>query len=103
MNKRVLLVISSFLMLFGFSCAKKPVACFTFSKTIVKVGDTIQLVNCSTNFTDIRWDLPLGATTSIVSPRVKMQNAGNYTVQLTVGLDNFNEQNTATNSITVLP
>ncbi len=103
MKKNVVFVLASFYILIMASCEKSPVACFNFSKTTPKVGDTITLNNCSTNFTDVKWDFPLGGTTSVVSPRVKLQNAGVYPVTLTVGKDNFNNQNSITNTITVLP
>jgi PKD repeat protein len=103
MKKNFVPITFSIIILFLFSCAKKPVACFTFSTENVKVGDTITLLNCSTNFTDVLWNLPFGATATVVNPRVKMQNPGSYSATLTVGLENFEKQNTITQSITVLP
>jgi PKD repeat protein len=87
------------------SCVQpSPKACFDFSKTEnVKVGDTITLVNCSTYFTDVAWTLPLNGTTTAVSPRIKINNSGNYAVTLTVGEDNFAKQNSLSKSIMVLP
>jgi len=47
--------------------------------------------------------LPLNGTTTAVSPRIKINNSGNYAVTLTVGEDNFAKQNSLTKSIMVLP
>jgi PKD repeat protein len=86
------------------SCAKKPKACFSFSKIEnVKIGDTITLNNFSENFTDIKWTFPLNAISSTTTPRVKMNTAGTYKVTLTVGEDNFKTTSTVTQSIEVLP
>lgn len=103
MNK--ILIAGGLIALAFASCVQpSPKACFDFSKTEnVKVGDTITLVNCSTNFTEVAWTLPLNGTTSTISPRVKINNSGNYAVTLTVGEDNFTKQNTLTKSIMVLP
>jgi PKD repeat protein len=86
------------------SCRKSPEACFTFSKsTNVKVGDTLTLVNCSTNYTDIKWVFPSNGISNATSPRVKMNTSGNYSVQLIVGTGNFKKSNTSIQSIEILP
>jgi hypothetical protein len=87
------------------SCRNKsPKACFSFSKTAnVKLGDTITLVNCSTDYTDIEWTFPLNGTSKATTPRVKMNAWGPYTVSLKVGTDNFLKSNTEVLTIEVLP
>jgi hypothetical protein len=86
------------------SCAKKPEACFTFSRTEgLKLNDTITLINCSTNYENLIWTLPQGAQTSIESPRIKLNAIGNFEVNLKVGTTNFVKQSTLNKSIKVAP
>jgi PKD repeat protein len=85
------------------ACTTKPKACFDFSRSDVKVNDTLTLVNCSTNYTDVRWSFPGGGTNSVPSPRIKLPSAGSYEVMLTVGNDNFKESSSLTRTIIVKP
>lgn len=103
MAKNFVAIILSVFTISLISCTKDPVACFRFSTETVKVGDTLSLINCSSNFTDVKWSLPFGAITSVVNPRIKVQNEGVYEVTLSVGLENFAKSNSITKSILVKP
>ena len=57
------LIILSVLAVFGLTSCQKTVskkACFTFSKTSAKVGDTIFVFNCSEGYQRCMWNLPNG-------------------------------------------
>jgi PKD repeat protein len=88
------------------SCTKpSPTACFTFSRTTVKVDDTITLVNCSKNFdnNNVEWTLPDGGKSSAINPRIKFNKSGIYNVRLRVGTENFKQEDNAFGDINVFP
>jgi PKD repeat protein len=86
-----------------FSCKKKPKACFTFSKETAKVGDTITLQNCSTNFVNNTWTFPGGGTNTQANPRIKLAQAGPYEVILTVTDGSKTETDVFRKELVVLP
>jgi PKD repeat protein len=86
-----------------FSCAKKPKACFTFSREKVKVGDTLTLQNCSTNFVYSDWVFPGGGTNTQANPRIKINSSGPFQVSLTVSNDSRTETDILSKEIVVLP
>lgn len=112
---RLVLFIAA-LMLFGFtSCVKKgpTKACFTFSKSVANVNDTIYIFNCSENYAKFVWInpngfFPGGATVDTVNrhQRVVVTASGQYPVTLRVGSETYYSTNAdgyyeVTKSITV--
>jgi hypothetical protein len=88
------------------SCTKPlPTACFTFSRTTVKINDTITLVNCSSNFdiNNVEWTLPEGGKSNAINPRIKLNKSGIYNVRLRVGANNFEQEDNAFGDINVFP
>ena len=86
-----MLRISSVLALFALvlfsACSKDttPKACFEFSKSVVKAGDTVYLFNCSENYQKCIWYLPNGTQSTQRHAQVVMNSAGNYAVALRIG------------------
>ncbi|MFM2387432.1 MAG: hypothetical protein RL660_2189 [Bacteroidota bacterium] len=103
MTNKLLSIFVIAVMLVSAACTRQPKACFEFSDTTLKVNDTVTLVNCSTDYTDVKWLFPLGGTSSVNNPRVKMSSAGVYEVQLIVGNDDFKETASTSRSVVVEP
>ncbi len=99
---RILMVLSV-ITLIGFTSCTKTVskkACYTFSKNVVKVNDTIFLFNCSEGYQICRWTMPDGTTDTLRNSFYKAQSTGVFEVRLTVGdylfIDTVNSKQTFT-------
>jgi hypothetical protein len=80
----------SVICLIGFSSCKKSrgsaSACFSFSKSSVKVGDTVYLLNCSENYDKFIWYTPTPSLDSINKHLIFVAPAaGTYPFILRVG------------------
>ncbi len=92
------------LALFLFSACSKdtsPKACFEFSKSVVKVGDTVFLYNCSEHYSQCVWYLPNGTQSNKRHTQVVMGAAGNYSVKLLIGDNTMKDTNSVSRSYTV--
>jgi PKD repeat protein len=89
-------------LFFASACSKdtSPKACFEMSKSTVKVGDTLYLFNCATNYSQWTWFLPNGVAVTRHTQLVA-SSAGNYSVKLLVGDIAFKDTNSVTRSFTV--
>jgi PKD repeat protein len=102
--KKVLVISATLFCSYALSsCAKKPKACFTFSRETVKVGDTLTLQNCSTNFVYSDWAFPGGGANTQANPRIKVGAAGPFQVTLTVSDDSKTKTDVLSKEIVVLP
>lgn len=90
------------MLLLASACSKdtSPKACFEISKSTVKVGDTIFLFNCATNYSKWTWFLPNGVAVTRHT-QLLATTAGNFSVKLLVGDVNFKDTNSVTRSFTV--
>lgn len=62
----------------------KVTACFNYiPDTTLKVGDTIQFLNCSENATSYEWDFGDGSSSTEISPQHIFKVPGSFTVKLT--------------------
>jgi hypothetical protein len=102
---RILMVLSV-MTIIGFTSCTKTVskkACFTFSKNVVKVNDTIFLFNCSEGYKISRWTMPNGATDTLRNSYYKAQATGVFEVRLTVGDYLFTDTVNSKQTFTVEP
>lgn len=95
---RYVLFIAAFILIGFSSCVKKTPtkACFTFSKDVANVNDTVYILNCSENYSKFAWInsngfFPGGATLDTVNrhQRVVVTASGQYSVTLRVGPETY--------------
>lgn len=95
---RLVLFIAALILIGCSSCVKKgpTKACFTFSKSVANVNDTIYILNCSENYTKFAWInpngfYPGGATLDTVHrhQKVVVTASGQYNVTLRVGPETY--------------
>jgi hypothetical protein len=67
------------------------------------VGDTLSLLNCSTNFVYSNWVFPGGGSNAQANPRIKVGAAGPFQVTLTVSDDSKTKTDVLSKEIVVLP
>lgn len=78
------------LFLISTSCTKSKgpkEVCFYFSKSTIKLGDTVYLFNCSKNMVSNLWILPDGSTDDSRHSAFKPTGTGTYSVWLRIGGD----------------
>jgi hypothetical protein len=96
----------SLLAVAGLYSCKKTVskkACFNFSKTTAKVGDTVFLFNCSEGYERCMWFLPNGGTDTVRHSHFTPTATGVMTVYLRVGNYLFTDTVGVGKEITVEP
>lgn len=69
-----------------------PVACFEISQSTVKVGDTLDIINCSEKADNYEWDFGDGTTSSEEVPEHAYEDPGSYTVSLRVDNEHGNDE-----------
>lgn len=108
--KPLLTILALFSIILLNSCEKKrgsAKACFNFSKSSVKVGDTVYLLNCSENYDKFIWYNPtLDSTNKHIM--FSTTTAGNYPFLLRVGdrafmSNSYGSANEITKTLTVTP
>lgn len=72
-----------------------PVACFEISQSTIKVGDTLEITNCSEKAETYEWDFGDGTTSTEETPEHAYESPGNYTISLSVENDHGNDEMTA--------
>lgn len=78
-----------------------PIACFDITESTIKVGDTLQISNCSEKADSYVWGFGDGATSTAEAPQHTYEKPGTYAVSLTV--ENEYGTDDASADITVTP
>lgn len=102
---RILLALSIFSVI-GLSSCKKTVskkACFTFSKSSIKLGDTVYLFNCSEGYNRLMWFFPNGATDTNRHSYYIPVATGDQQIHLRIGDNLFTDTVGAGKTLTVTP
>jgi PKD repeat protein len=90
--------------LFTVACNKQPTAAFTTDKTVYEAGETVKLVNKSTNAESYIWTLPNGqVTTPDASFTLDEYQSGNFTFRLSAFSKKDKKVSQAEQQITVNP
>ncbi|MFH2144370.1 MAG: FISUMP domain-containing protein [Bacteroidota bacterium] len=94
-------LILSIILILSIGCKKEPNADFTVSQSNVRIFETINLTNTTTDGYSYLWDLGDGTTSDNKDFSYFYTSVGNYTIKLYAYSENCKKENIAEKDITV--